>query len=38
MASDKRQPEGLLAFQIHSGMGEMTVQFKDVKAGASAVR
>jgi hypothetical protein len=29
--ADKRAAEGLLAFQIHAGMGEMTVQFKDVK-------
>lgn len=28
---DKRAAEGLLAFQIHSGMGEMTIQFKDIK-------
>ncbi|WP_020468598.1 3-keto-disaccharide hydrolase [Zavarzinella formosa] len=28
---DKRAAEGILAFQIHAGMGEMTVQFKDVK-------
>lgn len=28
---DKRAAEGLLAFQIHAGMGEMTVQFKDVQ-------
>jgi hypothetical protein len=28
---NKRAAEGLLAFQIHSGMGEMTVQFKDIK-------
>jgi len=28
---DKRAAEGLLAFQIHAGMGEMTVQFKDIK-------
>ena len=27
---DKRAMEGLLAFQIHAGMGEMTIQFKDV--------
>jgi Domain of Unknown Function (DUF1080) len=27
----KRAAEGLLAFQIHAGMGEMTVQFKDIK-------
>jgi hypothetical protein len=26
-----RAMEGLLAFQIHAGMGEMTVQFKDVQ-------
>ena len=29
--ADKRAMEGLLAFQIHAGMGEMTVQFKDVQ-------
>jgi hypothetical protein len=29
--TDKRAMEGLLAFQIHAGMGEMTVQFKDVQ-------
>jgi 3-keto-disaccharide hydrolase len=29
--NDKRAAEGLLAFQIHAGMGEMTVQFKDIK-------
>ena len=29
--SEKRALEGLLAFQIHAGMGEMTVQFKDVQ-------
>jgi 3-keto-disaccharide hydrolase len=29
--TDKRTMEGLLAFQIHAGMGEMTVQFKDVQ-------
>jgi hypothetical protein len=23
--------DGLLAFQIHAGMGEMTIQFKDVR-------
>ena len=28
---DKRAAEGLLALQIHAGMGEMTVQFKDLK-------
>ena len=28
---DKRAMEGLLAFQIHAGMGEMTVQFKDIQ-------
>lgn len=28
---DKRATEGLLAFQIHAGMGEMTVQFKDIQ-------
>jgi hypothetical protein len=28
---DKRTMEGLLAFQIHAGMGEMTVQFKDIQ-------
>lgn len=28
---EKRAAEGNLAFQIHAGMGEMTVQFKDVK-------
>jgi hypothetical protein len=28
---DKRASEGLLAFQIHAGMGEMTVQFKDIQ-------
>lgn len=28
---EKRAAEGVLAFQIHAGMGEMTVQFKDVK-------
>jgi len=28
---DKRAMEGLIAFQIHQGMGEMTVQFKDVQ-------
>jgi hypothetical protein len=28
---DKRAAEGLLAFQIHAGMGEMTVQFKDIQ-------
>lgn len=28
---DKRAAEGVLAFQIHAGMGEMTVQFKDIK-------
>jgi len=28
---DKRASEGLLAFQIHDGMGEMTVQFKDIQ-------
>lgn len=28
---DKRTMDGLLAFQIHAGMGEMTVQFKDVR-------
>jgi len=28
---DKRAMEGVLAFQIHQGMGEMTVQFKDVQ-------
>jgi Domain of Unknown Function (DUF1080) len=28
---DKRAMEGLIAFQIHAGMGEMTVQFKDVQ-------
>ena len=27
---DRRAMEGLLALQIHAGMGEMTVQFKDV--------
>lgn len=31
LQKDKRTAEGLLAFQIHAGMGEMTVQFKDVK-------
>ena len=29
--SEKRALEGLLAFQIHAGMGEMTVQFKEVQ-------
>jgi hypothetical protein len=29
--TDKRAAEGLLAFQIHAGMGEMTVQFKDIQ-------
>ena len=29
--ADKRATEGLLAFQIHAGMGEMTVQFKDIQ-------
>lgn len=28
---DKRAREGLIAFQIHAGMGEMTVQFKDAQ-------
>ncbi|MEZ6139678.1 MAG: DUF1080 domain-containing protein [Zavarzinella sp.] len=28
---DKRAMEGLLAFQIHRGMGNMVVQFKDIK-------
>jgi hypothetical protein len=28
---DKRSMEGLLAFQIHAGMGEMTIQFKDIQ-------
>lgn len=28
---DKRAAEGLLAFQIHDGMGEMTVQYKDIQ-------
>src|SRR5262245_5197694 len=28
---DKRAMEGLIAFQIHAGMGEMTVQFKDIQ-------
>ena len=28
---DRRAAEGLLALQIHAGMGEMTVQFKDMK-------
>lgn len=27
---DRRAMEGLLAFQIHQGQGEMTVQFKDI--------
>jgi hypothetical protein len=27
---DKRATEGLLAFQVHAGMGEMTIQFKDI--------
>lgn len=31
LQKDKRAAEGLLAFQIHAGMGEMTVQFKDIK-------
>jgi hypothetical protein len=39
--TDKRAAEGLLAFQIHAGMGEMTVQFKDIQlkklAGAKEV-
>ena len=29
--ADRRAMEGLLAFQIHAGMGEMTVQVKDVQ-------
>jgi len=29
--TDRRAMEGVLAFQIHAGMGEMTVQFKDVQ-------
>jgi Domain of Unknown Function (DUF1080) len=28
---DKRAAEGLVALQIHAGMGEMTVQFKDIQ-------
>lgn len=28
---DKRAADGLIALQIHAGMGEMTVQFKDMK-------
>ena len=31
LQKDKRAAEGLLAFQIHAGQGEMTVQFKDIK-------
>jgi hypothetical protein len=27
---DQRAADGLLAFQIHAGMGEMTIQFKDI--------
>jgi len=29
--TDKRAADGLLAFQIHAGMGEMTIQFKDIQ-------
>jgi hypothetical protein len=28
---DKRAMEGLLALQMHAGMGEMTIQFKDIQ-------
>jgi len=28
---DKRAMDGLIAFQIHAGMGEMTAQFKDIQ-------
>jgi Domain of Unknown Function (DUF1080) len=28
---ERRAMEGLLAFQIHAGMGEMTIQFKDIQ-------
>lgn len=28
---DKRAMDGLIALQMHAGMGEMTVQFKDIK-------
>ena len=27
---DKAATEGILAFQIHAGLGDMTVQFKDI--------
>jgi hypothetical protein len=29
--TERRAMDGLLAFQIHAGMGEMTIQFKDVR-------